>query len=77
MKPPKRPRDFSQAAKFVIDVATGSGERDASPSPDTPAQAFARKGGLKGGKARADALSPERRQEIAKLAAEKRWRPKK
>jgi hypothetical protein len=37
------------------------------------AKAFARMGGLKGGKARAEALSPEERSEIARLAAEKRW----
>jgi hypothetical protein len=32
-----------------------------------------RLGGLKGGKARAEKLSPERRKEIAQLAAKKRW----
>lgn len=32
-----------------------------------------RRGGLKGGIARAEKLSPERRKEIAKIAAEKRW----
>src|SRR6266511_1169431 len=37
------------------------------------AKAFARLGGLKGGKARAEALTAEERQEIAKRAAEKRW----
>jgi general stress protein YciG len=36
--------------------------------------AMGRKGGLKGGKARAMALSPERRREIARKAALKRWR---
>src|SRR6266511_1344408 len=37
------------------------------------AQAFARMGGLKGGKARAEALTPKERQEIARQAAQKRW----
>lgn len=32
-----------------------------------------RKGGLKGGKARADKLTPEQRKEIAKKAANSRW----
>jgi hypothetical protein len=32
-----------------------------------------RLGGLKGGKARAEKLSPEERQAIARKAAEKRW----
>jgi hypothetical protein len=33
-----------------------------------------RQGGLKGGKARAEKLNPERRREIAKAAAAARWR---
>lgn len=36
-----------------------------------------RKGGLKGGKARADKLTPEQRKEIAKKAAKSRWSKKK
>jgi hypothetical protein len=35
-----------------------------------------RLGGRKGGKARAEKLSPERRKEIAKKAAEARWAKK-
>jgi hypothetical protein len=38
------------------------------------AQMLGRLGGLKGGKARAKALSPERREEIARRAAQTRWR---
>jgi hypothetical protein len=37
------------------------------------AKAFARMGGLKGGKARAEALTPEERSESARQAAEARW----
>ncbi len=37
------------------------------------AKALGRLGGLKGGKARAEKLSPERRKEIAKKAAMARW----
>jgi len=37
------------------------------------AVALGRLGGLKGGKARAKALSPERRQEIARQAIAARW----
>ena len=33
-------------------------------------------GGLRGGKTRAEKLSPERRKEIAILGAEARWNPK-
>ena len=64
---PKRPRDANQLAKFIVDMATGEvPEHD----PDTSGQ---RKGGLKGGKARADRLSPEERSEISRKAAGKRW----
>src|SRR5919107_1296160 len=38
------------------------------------AAALGRLGGLRGGKARAAALSPRRRREIARLAAWARWR---
>jgi hypothetical protein len=49
-KPLKRPRDFSQAAKLVIDVATGQQE-DREPTPeeqgkDPAASALGRKGGV-------------------------------
>lgn len=72
-KRPKRPKDFSQAAKLVVDIATGQ-TRDTPQEPDSPATEFARSGGLKGGKARALALTPERRSAIARLAAKKRWK---
>src|SRR5438552_4968132 len=68
---PKRPRDPAQLAKLMIDIASGE-VADKAPAPDTPATEFARQGGLKGGRARADKLSPERRAEIARRAAEKR-----
>lgn len=35
-----------------------------------------RRGGLKGGRARAESLSPERRREIARAAANARWSKK-
>jgi hypothetical protein len=35
-----------------------------------------RKGGIKGGKARAESLTAERKQEIARLAAQARWKDK-
>jgi hypothetical protein len=71
-KQPKRPRDFSQAAKLVIDIASGQVE-DHKPPPETPAVEFARSG-LRGGRARAEKLSPKQRQDIAKAAARARWR---
>jgi hypothetical protein len=70
----KRPRDFSQAAKLVIDVATGQQE-DREPTPEEqgkdPAAAAL---GRKGGAARASKLSPEQRREIASRAASSRWK---
>lgn len=72
-KTPKRPRDPNQLAKLIVDLATGEASEERSETL-TPAQEFARSGGMKGGKARADALTPERRREIARNAAAKRWR---
>jgi hypothetical protein len=40
---------------------------------DPAAVELGRRGGLKGGKARAEKLSPERRKEIARKAAQARW----
>ncbi|MGH2510351.1 MAG: histone H1, partial [Ktedonobacteraceae bacterium] len=48
-------------------------ETPADKGKDLAAVSLGRRGGLKGGKARADKLSPERRSEIAKKAAKKRW----
>ena len=42
-------------------------------SPDRAKLASARKGGLKGGTARARSITPERRVEIAKKASAARW----
>ena len=70
----KRPRDTNQLAKFIVDVATGE-QKDSLEA--MPVNEFARAGGLKGGKARAESLSPERRREIARKAARTRWAVKK
>jgi len=43
------------------------------PGKNPAAVALGRLGGLKGGKARAEKLSPEKRAQIAKKAAEARW----
>lgn len=69
-KSPKRPRDTNQLAKFVIDAATGQ----MPDAPETAKVARARKGGLKGGAARAKTLTPEQRSEIAHIAAHARWK---
>ena len=46
------------------------------PTKDPNAVALGRKGGLKGGKARAAKLTPEQRAEIARKAAAARWKKK-
>jgi len=69
-KRPSRPRDPSQLAKLIVDIATGEKE---NVTPEAP-KAGQRKGGLKGGKARAKKLSPIRRKRIAARAARARWR---
>jgi hypothetical protein len=70
----KRPRDVNQLAKLVADIATGQVELPKTDDGKDPAAvALGRKGGLKGGNARAQKLSPRQRSEIAKLAAQKRW----
>jgi hypothetical protein len=71
----KRPRDTNQLAKFIVDLATGEAELPkAEDGKDPAAVALGRKGGLKGGKARAAKMTPERRAEIAKKAAAARWK---
>jgi len=72
--PKKRPRDPLQLAKLIGDIATGQVEDKVEDGRDTAAVELGRKGGLVGGKARAKSLSPEKRSEIAKKAAAKRWR---
>jgi hypothetical protein len=70
-----RPRDPVQLGKLIGDILTGQVEDRApiDPNKDLAAAAMGRKGGLKGGRARADSMSPQRRSEIAKKAAAKRW----
>jgi hypothetical protein len=70
-----RPRDPNQLAKLIADIAMGQTDNRLvlDDGRDLAAVMMGRLGGLKGGKARADALSPERRQEIARKAAIARW----
>jgi hypothetical protein len=70
---PKRPRDLNQLAKRIVDEATGQAEPEPEDTRDPAAVELGRRGGLKGGKARAAKLTPEQRSEIARKAATKRW----
>lgn len=69
------PRDVNVLAKVIADVATGQAELPRTEEGKDPAAvALGRKGGLKGGRARAARMSPLRRSEIAKQAAAARWK---
>ena len=66
----KRPADAVGLAVLIGRIATGEVEDvPADDGKDKAAQAMGRKGGV----ARASSLTPERRAEIAKAAAAKRW----
>jgi hypothetical protein len=67
--------DFSQLAHRVVQATIDTTEptEPGTEEPQTPAQVNGRSGGLKGGKARAEKLSPEKRSEIARKAARARW----
>ena len=71
----KRPRDISQLAKLIVDKATNEEKQiEEQPQKNKAAQELGRLGGLKGGKARAEKMTPEQRKEIAKKAAQARWK---
>jgi len=70
--------DLNQTAHSIVAQATGQvprviPESEAEPRKNPAAVALGRLGGLKGGKARAEALSPRQRTAAAKKAAKARW----
>lgn len=67
----KRPTDVVANAVRVMQIATGEAV-ETTPVDDGKDPA-AKALGAKGGAARAKAMTPERRAEIAKAAAAKRW----
>ena len=78
----KQPRDFNALAASIVEQATTEELPAIEPEPeaeetadgkDPNAVALGRKGGKKGGPARAKKLSAQRRKEIAQQAAEARW----
>ncbi len=74
VKRKKKENDFEVNAFSVVQEATEKVEP--KPTPERKpfdAKALGHKGGLKGGKARAEKLTPEQRTEIAKKAAKTRW----
>ena len=78
MKERENPSDINRPAKSIVDEVTGEGQAEEAETPDPElrsriAKILGRLGGLKGGPARAAALTPEERSEIARKAARKRW----
>ncbi len=75
----KRQRDTQELARHVLgtvvpDAETAPPPEEAKPEKNPAAVALGRLGGLKGGKARAAKLSAKRRAEIARKAAQSRWK---
>ena len=70
----KRSSDPNELAKQLVDEATGEELKyDPDEGKDPAAVALGRKGGLKGGKARAANMTPEERSAAARKAAAARW----
>ena len=70
----KRPTDLNALAASIVADATDEDKAEpVDDGKDPAAVSLGRKGGLKGGKARAAKLTPERRSEIARKAAAVRW----
>ncbi len=70
----RRPADLnSLAASIVADSVDENRDEPADDGKDPAAVALGRRGGLKGGPARADKLTPDQRSEIARQAAASRW----
>lgn len=63
-------KDFTQTALAVVRQATG----EAQTEKPSERQVSGRKGGIVGGAARASKLTPEQRADIARLAAQARWK---
>jgi hypothetical protein len=70
----QRPEDFAESAFRVFQEAIGETPiTESEPVKNQAAVELGRLGGLKGGKARAEKLTPEQRSEIARNAVNKRW----
>jgi hypothetical protein len=71
----KRPTDVNELARRIVDESTGEIPKlDPDEGKDPAAVALGRRGGLKGGKARAAKMTAEERSEAARKAAAARWK---
>ena len=71
----KRPRDLNALAASIVNDTTDEDKAEPDDGKDPAAVALGRRGGLKGGKARAARMTPQERSEAARRAAEARWKP--
>jgi len=70
----KRPLDVNELARQLVAEATDEAPPfDPDAGKDPAAVALGRKGGLKGGKARAAKMTAEERSDAARRAARARW----
>ncbi len=72
----KKRKDINELAKLILDQTVNEQEEkgEDKEKSESPKAKAGRKGGLKGGQARAKKLSPQRRREIAKKAVSSRWK---
>jgi hypothetical protein len=69
----RRPTDPNELGKLIVDLATGETVESDEPVKDPAAVALGRKGGLVGGRKRAENMTAEQRSEAARKAAAARW----
>jgi hypothetical protein len=72
--PKRSSTDLNQTAFRIMQQSTGQAAPSPAPAKNPAAVALGRLGGLKGGVARAEALTAKRRKEIAMKAAKSRWK---
>jgi hypothetical protein len=70
----KQPTDLNQLAARIVAEATGDAEPTKPPEKNQAAVELGRRGGLKGGKARAAKMTKKQRSASAKMAAMARWK---
>lgn len=68
----KRPTDFNRRAKLIVDIATEEIKDEVEDTRNPSAVALGALGASKGGKARAEKLSPEERKRISQMGVEAR-----
>jgi hypothetical protein len=72
----KKPADLNRLAAAIVGDATGETPPEPDDGKDPAAVALGRKGGIKGGKARAANMTAGQRTEAARKAAKARWNKK-